>query len=156
MKRGRDAIPDRSDIASRSGTDLLACQCRGYVCWIVLLWYDKDIHPYEYCVRGRRESPPGSDAEITLDLIRDLAVDRKQTGLIELRLSNVQSRFVAVVITECQFQQFPAPHSQGEQQDYRKPSQFGRSGGAGFRFKCAAALSSFSISAAEKMYGLSR
>src|SRR5271169_2651073 len=80
--------------------------------------------PYEWCVRGRWESPPGSDAEITLDLIRDLTVDRKQTGLIKLRLSNVQSRFLAVVVTERQFQQFPAPHSRGEQEDYRKPSQF--------------------------------
>jgi hypothetical protein len=80
--------------------------------------------PHERCVHGHREPAPGSDAQITLDLIRDLAVDRKQAGFIKLRLSNVQSRFLAVVVTERQFQQFAAPHSRGEQQDYRKPSQF--------------------------------
>src|SRR6516164_3032873 len=80
--------------------------------------------PHEWCVRGHREPPPGSDPQITLDLIRDLAVDRKQAGLIKLRLPNVQSRLLAVVITERQFQQFPAPHSRSEQEYYRKPSQF--------------------------------
>ena len=59
--------------------------------------------PHEWCVHRHREPPPGSDAQITLDLIRDLAVDRKQTGLIELRFPNVQSRFLAVVVTERQF-----------------------------------------------------
>lgn len=56
--------------------------------------------PYEWCVRGRREAPPDSDAQITLDLIRDIAIDRKQAGLIKLRLSNMQSRFLAVVVAE--------------------------------------------------------
>ena len=59
--------------------------------------------PHEWCARGLRE-PPGSDAQITLDLIRDIAVDREQAGLIKLRLSNVRSRFLTVVVTERQFQ----------------------------------------------------
>src|SRR5580698_4981548 len=80
--------------------------------------------PYEWRVRGRRKPPAGSEAQITLDLIRDIAIDRKQAGLIKLRLSNVQSRFRAVVVTERQFQQFTAPHSRCEQEDDRKPSQF--------------------------------
>ena len=66
----------------------------------------------------------GSGAQIALDLIGDLRVDRKQTGLIELRLPNVQSRFPPVVVTERQIQQFAAPDSRGEQQDDRKASQF--------------------------------
>ena len=62
------------------------------------------------------------------------AIDRKQARFIELRLSNVQGRFLPVVIAERQIQQFAAPDSRGEQQELSQAeSASGRSGDAGLR-----------------------
>lgn len=109
------------------------------------------------CPRGHREPPPGSDAQITLDLIRDIAVDRKQARLMKLRLSNVQSRLLAVVVTECQFQQFPAPRSRSEQEDYRKPSQFQAKRRCRIPFQARIRTEQFPhFGRGEKIYGFSR
>ena len=75
--------------------------------------------PYEGRVCRSREPSPSSDAQITLDLVRDLSVDRKQAGLKDFRFPDAQSRFPLVVITECKVQQFPTPNSGGEEEDKR-------------------------------------
>ena len=73
--------------------------------------------PYEGRIRRNGEFPPASSTQIAVNLIGNATVDRKQTGFIELRLANVQSRFPFVVIADHHVQQFPAPHSRGEQQE---------------------------------------
>jgi hypothetical protein len=70
--------------------------------------------PDEGSIRGNGEFPLGSITQTTIDLIGNAAIDWKQARFIELRLSDVQSRFSAVVVTERPAQQFPASHSRGE------------------------------------------
>src|SRR5579883_3501056 len=83
-----------------------------------------DCIPYEGCVRRSKEPSPGSDVQITLDLIRDISVDRKQAGLKELCFTDAQSRFLMVVVTDGKVQQFPTANSRGEQEDNRWSSYF--------------------------------
>src|SRR5213594_2601472 len=81
--------------------------------------------PNESHVRRHRKPVPDSGTQIALDLIGDAGVDRKQAGLMELGLSNQQSRVPAVVIAQSEPEQFPAPDSSCEQENNRKPNHFG-------------------------------
>jgi hypothetical protein len=71
--------------------------------------------PDKSCVRGTGEFPLASRTQATIKLIGDASIDRKQAGFIELRFSNVQSRFCLVVVAHRQAQKFPTPDSGGEQ-----------------------------------------
>jgi hypothetical protein len=55
--------------------------------------------------------------QITINLISDAAVNWKQTGFIEFRFVDVQSRVLAVVIANSEVQQFTAAHTSRVQQD---------------------------------------
>src|SRR5882724_1999595 len=81
--------------------------------------------PNESHVRRHRKPMPFSGVQITLDLIDDAAVDRKQARLVELGLSNKQGRVLAIVIAQSKTEQLPAPDSSGEQEHNRKPNHFG-------------------------------
>src|SRR5258708_18235886 len=73
--------------------------------------------PNEGHIRRNGKVPLASSTQIAINLIRNAPVDRKQEGVVQFRLANVQSRFLPVVITYCQLQQFPTPDSRREQQD---------------------------------------
>ena len=55
--------------------------------------------------------------QITINLIGNATVDRKQTGFIEFRFADVQRRFPPVVVADRQVQQLPTPDSRREQQN---------------------------------------
>src|SRR5260370_22292527 len=76
--------------------------------------------PKEDHIRRNGEFPLASSTQIAINLIGNATVDRKQAGFIKFRLANVQSRFLPVVITDHQVQQFPTPDSRREQQDDRE------------------------------------
>ena len=73
--------------------------------------------PDEGHIRGNAEFPLGSSMQIAINLVGNASIDRKQAGFIKLRLADVQSPFLPVVIADRQVQQLPTPDSRGEQQD---------------------------------------
>src|SRR5262249_17483374 len=84
-----------------------------------------DRIPNESDVGRYRKPMPFSGAQITLNFAGDAGVDRKQTRLVELGLSNKQGRVLAVVIAQSETEQLPASDSSCEQENNRKPNHFG-------------------------------
>ena len=60
--------------------------------------------PDESCVWSSCEPPLGSGTQIALDLIGNAAIDRKQSGFVELRFANKQGRLLAIVVAESKLQ----------------------------------------------------
>ena len=65
---------------------------------------------------GERKFPPSPGLQIVINLLGNIAVERKQARLVELRLSNQQGRLPTIVIAQSQARQLCAPNSGGEQQ----------------------------------------
>ena len=102
-------VQDATLLKKRPQTQL---QPRPIVCSSTLGGIPNESHIWRY-----RKPTLFSGTQIALDLIGDAGVDRKQAGLMELELSNQQSRVSAVVIAQSELEQFPAPDPSCEQEN---------------------------------------